>query len=135
MNTKLLLFFFIIAGLSSCSTAYKTGQTPDDVYYSPVPPQDVVRHDNDEDKNVYTSSSEDREIRNRIRDRRWRRYDSYGYDYYYYDYTYYNKYPYNPKYQPSNKYIQPRKVNLGGYKPADNNNDNAKLKELKASGN
>ncbi len=36
MNSKLLLISISIITLASCSTAYKTGQTPDDVYYSPV---------------------------------------------------------------------------------------------------
>ena len=39
MNTRLLFIALSIAGLSSCSTAYRTGQTPDDVYYSPERPQ------------------------------------------------------------------------------------------------
>ena len=29
-----------VAVFSSCTTAYKTGQTPDDVYFSPVRQQD-----------------------------------------------------------------------------------------------
>lgn len=38
MTTKILLVALSVAAFSSCSTAYKTGQTPDDVYYSPVKP-------------------------------------------------------------------------------------------------
>src|SRR5215218_163499 len=39
MNTKTTKILFLalgVAALSSCSTAYKMGQTPDDVYYSPA---------------------------------------------------------------------------------------------------
>jgi hypothetical protein len=39
MNSKILLLAISVAALSSCSTAYKNGQTPDDVYYSPERPQ------------------------------------------------------------------------------------------------
>ncbi|RYZ23968.1 MAG: hypothetical protein EOO10_20725, partial [Chitinophagaceae bacterium] len=37
--------------LASCSTAYKTGQTPDDVYYSPERQRDeYVRVEKDNDR-------------------------------------------------------------------------------------
>ncbi|MEO5683809.1 MAG: hypothetical protein ABIQ88_14285 [Chitinophagaceae bacterium] len=39
MNTRILLLALSVAALSSCSSAYKSGQTPDDVYYSPGRPQ------------------------------------------------------------------------------------------------
>ncbi len=35
MNSRFLLVLAISAGFASCSSAYKTTQTPDDVYYSP----------------------------------------------------------------------------------------------------
>lgn len=35
MNTRILLLAVVVSGLASCSTAYRTGQTPDDVYFSP----------------------------------------------------------------------------------------------------
>jgi hypothetical protein len=35
MDKAILYVAILIITLSSCSTAYKTGQTPDDVYYSP----------------------------------------------------------------------------------------------------
>ena len=51
MKAKLLLIPLVIAGISSCSTAYKTAQTPDDVYFSPPPPHaDYVSSHNDENK-------------------------------------------------------------------------------------
>jgi hypothetical protein len=36
MNIKILLFVFGTSLIGACSSAYKTGQTPDDVYYSPA---------------------------------------------------------------------------------------------------
>lgn len=120
MNTKLLLLLLIIAGISSCSTAYKAGQTPDDVYYSPVRPQnDYVRTEKDEDKTVYRDNTiyEDRSIRRDVHNRRWRRDNDYDYNY-----PYGNQYPnvyIDPKTGVATK--APRKVNLGGYKkPVDN---------------
>lgn len=40
MNTKILFLIFGVAALTSCSTAYKMGQTPDDVYFSPAREQE-----------------------------------------------------------------------------------------------
>ena len=138
MNFKPLLILFVIAGLSSCTTAYKIGQTPDDVYYSPAPPQnEYVTTTSEEDVSVYNnSSSEDREIRRRINNRRLRIYDDYDYGYNYYPYSYpsvysypygynyYNYYsPYSypvyvyPKTAQSSTHIGPRKFNLGSYSP------------------
>src|SRR6266705_2647847 len=98
MNSKLLLIL-IIAGLSSCSIAYKSAQTPDDVYYSPAPPRvDYVSTDNNEKRNVYNGqNNDDKQIRRIIHNRMWRRYHDYdyGYDYGYgYDYPY-SYYPYS----------------------------------------
>jgi len=39
MNTRILLLALSVVALSSCSSVYKSGQTPDDVYYSPARPQ------------------------------------------------------------------------------------------------
>lgn len=125
MNTKLLLIVLAVAGLSSCSTAYKIEQTPDDVYYSPAPRQDNYVHViNEEDKNVYNNSSvEDREILRRVNNRRWRkRHYDYEYDYPYgygiYPYGYNNNYPvyvYPEANNLSSNFKGPRKYNLGTY--------------------
>lgn len=40
MNLKFLLLLSLVGSLTACSSAYKTGQTPDDVYYSPTREQD-----------------------------------------------------------------------------------------------
>jgi hypothetical protein len=78
---------------ASCSTAYKSGQTPDDVYYSPERPKEYVRTEKKEDKrNDYTEGEyrDDRYIRMKIRDRRYvDLYDDY-YSYNPYYYHYYN---------------------------------------------
>ena len=60
MYAKILLIALSVAAFSSCSTAYKSGQTPDDVYYSPVRvteetrnnDRDEVKKENTEDKNI-----------------------------------------------------------------------------------
>src|SRR5687768_8188879 len=39
MNTKILLPALGVVLLASCTTAYKSGQTPDDVYFSPAKEQ------------------------------------------------------------------------------------------------
>ncbi len=104
MKTKHLLLFVLIAAFSSCSVAYRTGQTPDDVYYSPAPPQDeYVTTTNQEDRDSYaynnTYKNEDLQIRRGIRDPRYRTnvYVDLGFGYNPYDYyNYYNPYVFNP---------------------------------------
>src|SRR5690606_29231172 len=60
---------------ASCSTAYKSGQTPDDVYYSPERPADeYVRVDKKDDRRYrYDEGAyrDDRYLRMKIRDRRY----------------------------------------------------------------
>ena len=123
MKINFLLTAVIIATVSSCSTSYKTGQTPDDVYYSPVRLQNNEVRKEDDNKTTYDNStvydspiytpSEDREIRRRINSRRYRRnHDRYNYPYGY------NNYPpvyTNPKNGTTTKTQQPRTTNLGGY--------------------
>ena len=130
MNTKLLLLSLIVAGVSSCSTAYKIHQTPDDVYYSPRPQRNdyvqVKNEEDTEDRNVYNNSSpEDREVLRPVNTRRWRRHHRYDYGYDAYGYPYgssYNPYGYNnypvyvdPKSGRSSTYKSTRKYNLGTY--------------------
>ena len=125
---KTLLLILTIATFASCSTVYKSGQTPDDLYYSKskviVEKESENRYERREDYN-----REDRQIRMAINDRRWRNLD-YDYDYdcryspyaYGYNYGYYYNpfyYPY-PVYSAGVKYVNPknttiRKANLGGY--------------------
>ena len=123
MKRKILPILFIAAFFTSCTTAYKTGQTPDDVYFSPARydyDHDSSRVERRKDNTVYNDryktvndTYEDREIRRRIYNRRYGRYD----DRYIYPYGYNN---YSPVYgdnksgnQPTSS--QPRKTNLGVY--------------------
>ena len=121
MKINFLLLAIITATIMSCSTSYKTGQTPDDVYYSPARLQtDNVRREDEnknvQDNSVYTSP-DDRYIRRRVHNRRYRRYD----DVYNNPYGY-NAYPpvyVNPKSgtPPVTNTSKPRTTNLGAYKP------------------
>lgn len=130
MQSKILLFVLSVAAFSSCSTAYKTGQTPDDVYYSPVK---VVEEKSEvkREEQRYENKKNDYEITMSIRDRRWRNFrDDYDYDNSPYNYCYCNcthtGYYYNPYYYPWAIYTStpifktpvnstPRMVNLNAY--------------------
>ena len=118
MKTKHILFLGLMVAFSSCSTAYRSGQTPDDVYYSPAPPQDMyVSTDNQDERESYaynnnTANREDLEIRRGIRDSRYRdnnvivqlgiggyvpyNYDPFGYNSYGFNSYGYNSYGYDP---------------------------------------
>ena len=136
MKTKYLLILGAIAAFSSCTSAYRIGQTPDDVYYSPAPPQDeYVNTNNQQEKDSYAYNNsgniEDLAIRRGINDPQFRSnlsfylgsgyypYDSYGagfynpYNSYYspYNYTGVTFYPYNNYYSnfysPYNNFYSP----------------------------
>ena len=128
MNIKILLLAISAAALGSCSTTYKSGQTPDDVYYSPT--RAIEKSNQHKENNeVKTTDYEDRQIRMSTYDRRWRNIGAdYNYDYSYspyrygYDYGYY----YNPYYYPCPVYFKgvtitnprnttPRMANLRTY--------------------
>ena len=127
MNLKILLFALSAAAISSCSTAYKSGQTPDDVYYSPVRTVEEDTHQERQKDQVRKESYRDREIQMAVYDRRWRDFDDdydYRYDPYHYGYSY--GYYYNPYYCHYPVYITnvvivnpkntvPRMTNLGSY--------------------
>ena len=118
---SLLLFFAFVSVLTSCTTAYHTGQTPDDVYYSPARPQDeYVRVENKEEKQYrgndnrrndddYYTYDDDRYLRYKVRNRdRWSYLDDYyrdPYAYNYYNKVYYNTYSYSRSYW--NTYFNP----------------------------
>ena len=130
MQSKILLFALSVAAFSSCSTAYKTGQTPDDVYYSPVKVVEQ-RTETKREEQRYEKTNNDYEITMSIRDRRWRDFrDGYEYDNSPYNYCYCNckntGYYYNPYYYPWAIYTlsptyktpvnsTPRMVNLNTY--------------------
>lgn len=124
MKNILLLLSVII--LASCSAVYKSGQTPDDLYYS-KPNAVVVKNTNRYKKHdiVY----EERQIRMAAYDYRWRALDDrYDYNNIYspYNYGFNYGYYYNPYYLPfpvygqSVVFVNPknttiRKTNLASY--------------------
>jgi uncharacterized membrane protein YgcG len=130
MQSKILLFALSVAAFSSCSTAYKTGQTPDDVYYSPAKVVEVKQKAEDRNEGRFQPKA-DYEITMGIRDRRWRDFrDDYDYDNSPYNYCVCNCRPvgyyYNPYYYPWAIYntkvtysapvnSTPRMVNLNAY--------------------
>ena len=129
MQSKNLLFALSVAAFSSCSTAYKTGQTPDDVYYSPVKPVSEKKYTQREEERQPVNN--DYEITMSIRDNRWRNFrEDYEYDKSPYNYCYCSckstGYYYNPYYYPwaiytttptyaSSVNSTPRMVNLNTY--------------------
>ena len=132
MRSKILLIALSALVFSSCSTAYKTGQTPDDVYYSPARVVEVKEKQNDDERNqVRYHRGDDYEITMGIRDRRWRDFrNDYEYNNSPYNYvtcnTYNYGYYYNPYYYPWAIYTvkptysapvntTPRMVNLNAY--------------------
>lgn len=98
-----------IAALSSCSTAYRTGQTPDDVYYSPARGGAAAAYATTDQRrdgrgsyqargNDYYSY-DDRWLRMRVSNRyRWSAFDDYDWNDWRYNtwsYNYYNPYGWN----------------------------------------
>ena len=90
MNTRNLLLLAAVVGLGSCTTMYKSGQTPDDVYYSPGSAKEgYVEAKNNQDNNQPYRGDEasDDYLRMKVKDpTRWSTldYDAYG--------NYYNPY-------------------------------------------
>ncbi|TMI61622.1 MAG: hypothetical protein E6H07_19085 [Bacteroidetes bacterium] len=147
MKSSILLLALATVAFSSCTTAYKTGQTPDDVYYSPARPVDHdeyvrVEDDNDREYRYDEYYYDDRYLRMKVQNRNrwnelddWYYFDRYRYSYYNSSYwgnpwspnTYWNNYynPYSQNYvvvNPKSNYAssRPRTFNLNTY----NNNNN-----------
>lgn len=100
---KTILLILIIAIFGSCSTAYKSGQTPDDVYYAK--PRIEAERETKVERSVsrYEDSYEDTQIRMAIRNQRWRSFDynnDYDWNYNPYRYGFNYGYYYNPFYYP-----------------------------------
>ncbi|MCY7291226.1 MAG: hypothetical protein LH615_03495, partial [Ferruginibacter sp.] len=132
MNTKIILLAISLAAISSCTTLYKSGQTPDDVYYSPnrtIYGEEKREEKRDEDgveTRRYNYNNEDAAIRMGIYDSRWRYLDN-DYRYNPYNYGFNHGYYYNPYYWPypvyspvfttpvNPKITTPRFNNLGTY--------------------
>jgi len=151
MKLQILLLAFSAAALGSCTTSYKSTQTPDDVYYSPTRPQDeYVRVEQNDDRQYRYDDEyyDDRYLRMKVHNRNrwsdlndWYYYDRYSYshNYYYGSYNnpynswnyYYNPYCHNnivvvnPKGSVSqNTYVKPRNFALSGYTNNTYNNSN-----------
>lgn len=126
MKSGIILSAIAALALGSCSTAYRSGQTPDDVYYSPARERDAYvqvdnRSDNQPDygRNYRNyddryDSYDDRWLRMRVRNRyRWSEFDDYNWnDYRYNTWTsnYYNPYSFNSyfnNYWAWNNYYNP----------------------------
>ena len=137
---KSYLHILLLSSLfASCTSAYKSGQTPDDVYFSPARPDDeYVRVDEEEER--YRRDEEayrdDRYLRMKVRNKRYATleddyyaYGNYGNYYGYYPYLYntpfhsvsYWNYYYNPycsgnviiSNPKSTVYSRPRTFNMG----------------------
>lgn len=94
MKTKLLLLVVSALAFGSCTTMYKTGQTPDDVYYSPARNIGAAVAEKrsepaEDDGEYYVVNNNDRMIRMGINDYRWRYLNN---DWAYSPYSYYNNY-------------------------------------------
>ncbi|MEO8819588.1 MAG: hypothetical protein ABI374_01970 [Ginsengibacter sp.] len=60
MKIKHIILLAGVAAFSSCSTAYRSGQTPDDVYYSPAPQENTyVSNVSGKDQDSYYSTNND----------------------------------------------------------------------------
>ena len=99
MKHLLLLSVLSIGLFTGCSTAFKAGQTPDDVYYSPGREIASVNEEKKQQKEKeeyqeYISSLDDRYLRMKVAKRgRWSSLDNF--DYWYdsrYDFSTYNHY-------------------------------------------
>lgn len=149
-----LLLISVVLVLSGCTATYKSGQTPDDVYFSPVRQQEEYARVENDDERKYRGEDrsdykeDDRYLRMKVRDRqRWEYLDDYYRDPYAYKYNryytydncycnpnqYWNRY-YNPYYSNNDIYIsakspvynKPRRYNLHVFDAPENNTYNPK---------
>lgn len=142
MKSIFTILALAVVIFTSCTSAYKTGQTPDDVYYSPARPvEEYVRTEKEESRVYDDEYYEDRQLRMKVRNRtRWSELDDWYYNprYNYYTsygtihwsspwnyYTHWNYYynPYCPKGgvvvvpKGNTVYNRPRSFNLNVYNP------------------
>lgn len=160
MKQQILHLAITALVLSSCTTAYKTGQTPDDVYFSQAKPQDeYVQVNREKDKYNYNDDYyDDRYLRMKVQNRTrwdylddWYAYDRYGYRYNYVYGSYFNPYTswnyyYNPYFPntvlvvnskvPASQtsYEKPRNFNLNSYTNNNYNTVNNITKGMSKSG-
>jgi hypothetical protein len=83
MDTRILLLGLAATAMTSCATAYRIGQTPDDVYYSPAKPEvEYVQQDQQrEDRYNDYYTLDDYRLRMQVRNRN--RYCACADDWYY----------------------------------------------------
>lgn len=119
MKHALLLSALSIVLLSSCTTAFKAGQTPDDVYYSPgadrPAKEERVSLSRNQEAEEYFTYLDDRYLRMKVANRyRWGALDNFDYwNDSRYDFNSYNSYSY---YNATNPYAWNHGWNLGlGY--------------------
>ncbi len=123
MKHTLLLIAISAVVFTSCSTAYKAAQTPDDVYYSPA--KEVSTYARTEDRRDRYQENltyeDDRFLRMKVQNRdRWQMIDDYSYWYdsrfdYRYDYNIYNNNYYNKNLYSLNNWNSPYGFNPYGY--------------------
>ena len=150
MRRSILLLALSAAVLGGCTSAYKTGQTPDDVYYSPERQHDEYVRVKENDDRRYQGDADyydDRYLRMKVHNRvMWSDLDDYyfynpRYSYSYYNnlnwsnpwtpYTYWNYY-YNPYCSHQVAYVgyakasynHPRTFNLNTYNSTQLTNNN-----------
>ena len=103
MNSRILLTLIAAVIFSSCSTMYKSGQTPDDVYYSPGQERGgYVSTDDDRNDNGYDNHTDvsSRYLRMKSINRdRWSSFDD--------DFNYWNDYRWNNPYMMNTWYSRP----------------------------
>ena len=103
MKQVLLCSVIAVSLFTSCATAYKAGQTPDDVYFSPGKAREdeaqVANNREREEYQNYISSQDDRYLRMKVANRgRWNSLDDYSYwndsryDFGCYNYSYFSSY-------------------------------------------
>jgi hypothetical protein len=80
MKNIYLPLICVVLFLSSCSSAYKTAQTPDDVYYSPGSQKQTAGTSSGSDE-YYNANSDDQYLMMKSQDpNRWSYFDDYSYD-------------------------------------------------------
>jgi len=104
MRSPILLVVLVAAVLGGCTSAYKTGQTPDDVYFSPQRQHDeYVQMKDDNNDRTYQGDDyyDDRYLRMKVHNRMmWSDLDDYNFYNPRYSYSYYNSLNWNNPWSP-----------------------------------
>jgi uncharacterized membrane protein YgcG len=106
MRSSILLLVLSAAVLGGCTSAYKTSQTPDDVYYSPQRQHDEYVNVKENDDRRYQDQNDgeyydDRYLRMKVHNRvMWSDLDDYSFYNPRYSYSYYNSLNWNNPWSP-----------------------------------